>query len=431
MNQRFYQFVVIALLLTQMGVVMGLVSPNLSDTDLAVVSDQVHLPVVISTALIYLLMFVRLFMAPRRFLAGIQSIRLLLPLLLFTVMSAVWSTAPSMTMRRSLFFLLSTAVALILGTEFAIPELINLFGAASLIHIALCVVCMIFAPHFVYSPSDPHALKGLTTHKNVFGLELGLATLSLLLVPFPRLVRFRIPFSLLAFGMLLLSHSAGSLVATVAALCSIPLLLTLRLPGVQRVPILLGALFIAGGTGYWLFEHAELIPALLSKDATLTGRTELWSLILIAIRNHPLLGYGFDSFWQGLQGDSLTIISQVGWLVPTAHNGYLDLLLSIGWLGVALFIPFCLQTIRRCLSYAAEASRQVVRSASLFPFALLTFLLVYNLNESALLTRSGMPFMLWVAVSASIGIRQAARRTERVAAAVPSQFGPQYSAGAL
>ncbi len=431
MSHRLFQIAVVALFLTQMGVVMGIASPNLSDTDLAVVSDQVHLPVVISTILVYLLILIRLFVRPRRFLSGLSSIQLLLPLLAYTVLSVVWSTSPSITLRRSLFFVFSTLIALVLATEFDIPELVRLFAVASLIHIVLTGACMIFAPQFVHSPSDPNALKGLTTHKNVFGMEIALATLAFLLVPFRRMGFLRIPLALLAFAMLVLSHSTGSLVATLAALASIPLLLTVRLPIAQRVPVLLGSAVATAGFGYWLVEHAELLPALLSKDTTLTGRTELWSLILIAIKSHPVLGYGFDSFWQGLQGDSLTIISQVGWLVPTAHNGYLDLLLSAGWLGAILFLPFCVQTFYRTLHYAADTSSPGLESTELFPFALLVFLLVYNFNESALLTRSGMPFMLWVAVSASIGMRQLPARYKASALAGGSRSRQRYYARPL
>jgi exopolysaccharide production protein ExoQ len=141
---------------------------------------------------------------------------------------------------------------------------------------------------------------------------------------------------------------------------------------------------------------------LLSKDVTLTGRTELWSILLVSIQQRFWLGYGFDSFWQGLQGDSLNVIRAVGWLVPTAHNGYLDLLLSVGIIGLILFIPLLLQGIRRALHYAGQAQD----STRFFPALLLVFWLIYNLNESALLTRSGLPFFLFIAISTSLALHQ-------------------------
>ena len=97
----------------------------------------------------------------------------------------------------------------------------------------------------------------------------------------------------------------------------------------------------------------------------------------------------------GLQGESLAIIRSVGWLVPTAHDGYLDLLLSIGWTGSLLFLPLLLQSIRRALHAVAVDKG----SARYLPMAFLVFWLVYNLNESALITRSGIPFLLFVCFS--------------------------------
>lgn len=413
MNRQFYQAVIVALLLTQMGVIMGLASPGISDTDIDIVSSQVHLPVVISTAVLYLLVLSRLLSSPGRILSAIGSVKIFLPLIGFTVLSAAWSTDPSVTLRRAGFLVLTTLIALILAADFELTELIRMLAAASLIHIVLCAVFFAAAPHFLYSPSDPHSLKGLTTHKNIFGFEQGLATLAFLFVPFHRFEKLRLPLAGIAFILLILSHSAGSLVATMAALVCTPVLMIARFRFAQRVPLALGAAIFVSGAIYLLAANASLLPALLSKDATLTGRTELWGLILIAISHHPLLGYGFDSFWQGLQGDSLTIIRGVGWLVPTAHNGYLDLLLGTGYIGALLFLPTLLLTAVRAVRYAAENTHKVV-SVRYFPFAFLIFWLVYNLNESALLTRSGIQFLLFVAMSASLKLHSSAGRSPAI-----------------
>lgn len=428
MNPQIYRLVVVALFLTQMGVIMGLTSPGLSDTDLGVISNQIHLPVVISTALVYGVILSRLIAAPGKFFKAISSIYAFLPVLVFAVLSAAWSTDPSVTMRRAGFLLLTSVIALILGADFELSDLIRLFAFASLIHIVLCAGFFAVAPHFLYAPSDAHSLKGLTTHKNIFGLEQGLAVLAFLFVPFKRFEAFRLPLACIAFVLLILSHSAGSLVATLCGLAVVPLLIIGRFRPAHRVPLILGGMVLVCSTLYLLVINASLLPALLSKDPTLTGRTELWRLVLIAIDHRSWLGYGFDSFWQGLQGDSLTIIRGVGWLVPTAHNGYLDLLLGIGYAGAALFLPAILLTALRALRYSASSSMPVL-SARFFPFAFLIFWLVYNLNESALLTRSGIPFLLLVAISASLKMHHFAMQRSPVVAAEPFFYNDPLSLG--
>jgi exopolysaccharide production protein ExoQ len=72
----------------------------------------------------------------------------------------------------------------------------------------------------------------------------------------------------------------------------------------------------------------------LGRDPTLTGRTAIWTAVISLVR-HPLLGAGFESFWTG---DRLTrvwlLIKEPG--IQEAHNGYLEVYLNLGWIGVSL-----------------------------------------------------------------------------------------------
>ena len=72
----------------------------------------------------------------------------------------------------------------------------------------------------------------------------------------------------------------------------------------------------------------------LGRDPTLTGRTAIWSVTLSLVRS-PLLGTGFESFWLG---DRLQKVwdglNQNG--IQEAHNGYLEVYLNLGWVGVTL-----------------------------------------------------------------------------------------------
>ena len=403
-----YRAVVVGLFLTLMGVVMGVTSPDLADTDLGVVGNELHLPVIAASSLLYLFILARLFTRPQKMIRAAREILLFAPIVLFCILSATWSNDPSVTLRRALFLLLSTLVGLILGADFKIAGLVRLFATASLIHILLCAVYFVLSPHVLHSPSDPHSLKGLTTHKNIFGFEQGLALLAFLLVPFRRFTSLRVPLTIMAGGLLYLSHSSGALVSTAVAVASFPFLLIARFRGTQKIPLTIGALAIATAGVSILVKNATLLPALLSKDSTLTGRTQLWALVQVAINHHPLLGYGFDSFWQGLQGDSLTIIRGVGWLVPTAHNGYLDLLLGTGYLGALLFALPTIQTLFRALRYLTIERT----STKYFPIMFVIFWLISNLNESDLLTRTGIPLLFCVSFSAAIGLQIARARAE-------------------
>ena len=64
----------------------------------------------------------------------------------------------------------------------------------------------------------------------------------------------------------------------------------------------------------------------VSRDATLTGRTDIWAGLLPDVTQHPLFGYGFGSFWTAAR------IYQHD--IGEAHNGYLEVCLGLGFVGV-------------------------------------------------------------------------------------------------
>lgn len=71
----------------------------------------------------------------------------------------------------------------------------------------------------------------------------------------------------------------------------------------------------------------------VGRSATLTGRTGLWA-DLLRVSAHPLFGAGFESFWLGARLEELWGI--YWWRPNEAHNGYLEVFLNLGWIGVAL-----------------------------------------------------------------------------------------------
>jgi O-antigen ligase len=73
----------------------------------------------------------------------------------------------------------------------------------------------------------------------------------------------------------------------------------------------------------------------LGRGSTLSGRTVLWA-DLLAFDTNPLFGVGFESFWLGERLERLTGIF---FFIPNeAHNGYLEIYLTLGLIGVLLLI---------------------------------------------------------------------------------------------
>ena len=91
------------------------------------------------------------------------------------------------------------------------------------------------------------------------------------------------------------------------------------------VSFCLFALFANSGGG--------LVEA-VGKNQTLTGRTEIWHQVLGLARN-PVFGSGFESFWLGDRVKAMWD-NNVGDRLNEAHNGYLEVYLNLGWIGLTL-----------------------------------------------------------------------------------------------
>ncbi|OLD32160.1 MAG: hypothetical protein AUI49_03885 [Candidatus Rokubacteria bacterium 13_1_40CM_2_68_13] len=84
--------------------------------------------------------------------------------------------------------------------------------------------------------------------------------------------------------------------------------------------------------GLFLNSDAGLVQA-MGRNSTLTGRTQLWEELL-RMTADPWFGTGFESFWLGERAKWMW--ENHWWHPNQAHNGYLEIFLNLGWLGVAL-----------------------------------------------------------------------------------------------
>lgn len=75
---------------------------------------------------------------------------------------------------------------------------------------------------------------------------------------------------------------------------------------------------------------------LIGKDPTLTGRTDIWYLVLSETKNNLLTGVGFQSFW--IPEHLSKIILFQYWIPNQSHNGYVDIILETGIIGLLLFV---------------------------------------------------------------------------------------------
>lgn len=126
---------------------------------------------------------------------------------------------------------------------------------------------------------------------------------------------------------------------------------TLRIWGASSrrlgVPLAFAAL---GATAALAAVHTVAIPLLLGtagKDSTLTSRTSIWAGVLEAIDKHPWIGYGAGGVWGNPAAEpGRSILRGLGFTVYHSHNGFLEILLLFGVVGLALIIWLYASTVQ-------------------------------------------------------------------------------------
>jgi O-antigen ligase len=136
---------------------------------------------------------------------------------------------------------------------------------------------------------------------------------------------------------------------------------------------------------------AEIL-ALLGRDTTLTGRTDIWQAVWQSILKRPMLGYGFAGFWIGMKGEAINVIASVLWDVPHAHNGFLEIMLQLGVIGMAIFI---LSYLRACSRAWTMIRSQYIEQA-IWPIFALFLILICNLDENTLLSFNGIFWVIYI-----------------------------------
>lgn len=396
----FERLFAIALLLYSMGVVTGLTLPYLVADDLENVSTNLHVPIVAAQVALFACGALLVLTRWRRVLGAAKVVWPLVLLTALVPMSAAWSPLPGVTLRRSILFVASTIMAIYLGERYTMDKFARLLAQTICLMMAAIVILYFIAPAYVLDPSYAGAWKGLSARKNVFGEYMAVAVVLLLLVRFRSLRRLRFVFLALAGVLLFLSHSATSLASCALIVAAMPLWRLGRLEGKQRAPLyILGALVFLPA-GYFLLENTVVLLHLVGRDPTLTGRTKLWAMVLTAIQKRPLLGYGYDSFWTGLKGESLDILIGTGWLVPSAHNGFLELGLGLGLVGWCAFLYAFVQSFRRGIEYI----RSEPGPLAFWPVTFFCFFVVHNMGESDLLTRCTLSFITFVVIATALAL---------------------------
>ena len=391
---------VVVLLLTSMGIVVGITRPYEAETDPSAITAPVHVTDVVIQTVVQVWGALLILSRGRQMLKALQTVWPLLALVTFAVLSTAWSSRPELTLRRSAVLFVSMLLAVYIGERFTVDEQVTLVAQTfCVMMIAIVILRFASSKYVVDYVSHPGAWKGLSGYKNAFGQYMATASLLFLVTRFRRLPWTRYAFLAAGLAMLLLAQSAASTLCFLLIAPLIPLWRSNRITGKQRLPA-----FTAIGIGlftamYAFTTHSDRAFALLGRNSNMTGRSELWSNVWTAVMRHPFLGYGYDTFWAGL-GEALEVRMGIGWMAQRSDNGYLDFALGLGFVGIVLLACAIVWSFKNAMDYLGYEQQ----SFALWPITYLAFYLLHNLSESTLLARGGLPDLLFMSTATALAV---------------------------
>jgi O-antigen ligase len=261
--------------------------------------------------------------------------------------SVFLSSDPGTSMRRVVATVLVAAVT---ASLMLLPrnqtELARWFSISAIGLLAVCYLGILIVPHLsMHLASDlmeqqlAGDWRGSFGHKN---LAAGMMAMLLFIgIYVARSGAWVSGITIIALSALFLVNTTGK---SSLALCVLVLLLSSLLSTIRslwlRIIVFLTPLVLLNvfSVGTVMSDTLADIVKRLPFDTSFTGRTDVWTFAVEALRLRLFTGYGFEAFWGGSEMRNLP--EGMEWTATAAHshNGYLDTALGIGLPGLALLI---------------------------------------------------------------------------------------------
>jgi O-antigen ligase len=361
----------------------------------------------INTVLITIILMVSLVLSIRYRDAIVPAIPGMIPVLCFlalAVASTMWSDYPLISLRRSGTAIATAIWGAYLATRFGLRDVIVLFAQAIFIVAVASLLVGLAFPAITYDLNDlagPGGLlgwRGVFDSKNTLGIimTMGAVTMLYLSISPGMPWRNKVPWAigiLLCTTLLYLSQSRTSWVAALVGVATCFVVrMTYRRPAVSLV-VVAWLVLLAVPAVLFVLNDLGTMTSLIGKDATLTGRVDLWQLVLPYGDKRPWLGYGYGAFWN----DDSPMTQEI-WRIlnsykpPHAHNGWIETYLELGFTGCIVVAIQMLQM----LFASARASNQGRDVDAPYILLVLVLMMLFNLVESDLIRAPALfwPFLI-------------------------------------
>jgi exopolysaccharide production protein ExoQ len=349
-------------------------------------------------------------------------------LAIFVLASAAWSVSSEATVRSGVQYLVFIITAIGVSGTLDGDDFMDLLAKVCFLSAIASMILLIVSPESVIGEFAGD-FRGVFPQKNPLGQAMAMGALASLhgILTSRRRRFFRIVMLTTVTLVTARASSATSLL-TIALFILLGLTTKIMEKRGSAASILIGCtLVLAVPVALMsLFDGGALL-GMMGKDATLTGRTDIWEYVIPDIYQRPLLGWGYAAFWTADNPAAWKISDILRWWVPQAHNGVLEILLSVGFVGLVFYVFL----LGRTWSLSLKCMRTADRQMGVTCFLLCIGIVVVGVSENVLIYTGGISFLFfttgfyceravsmsaqrarWSNVSGPVGV-EAARRAYR------------------
>lgn len=316
----------------------------------------------------------------------------LMVLLSFALLSVAWSGFPFIALKRWFRDLGNYLVVLVILSDPRPLEAVRTVIRRLcylLVPLSIVLIKYYISLSRQYSPwSGQTEYVGVATSKNMLGvvcLVSGIYFFWDTVTRWPerkkrrtrRIILVNVAFMAMTVWLL---HLASSATSTVCFVLGCLVITGVHSKAGKRHPSLLKILaplsFLLYLTLSLAFGMSGALNRAVGRSANFTDRSQIWQALL-SLHTNPAVGTGYESFWLGSRLQWLWYAAGL-WGVNEAHNGYLEIYLELGAIGLFLLGAFLIASYRKICRGLKPSS-----SLGSLTLALWTILLFYNVTEAA------------------------------------------------
>lgn len=352
---------------------------------------------VVYTSLLFVIFILIYIKEKINLIIAIQNNKAIFLFIIIMIVTILTSLNRSKTFKSVIMISMATFFAICLSLIYDKRSFYSIISKYYIVSICFSIVFIFFFPQRGMMNYYGEILPiGVYSHKNVLSRYMIVGSILLFNMAIYSKVIFKkyiyIVFSVLSICLVIASKSTTGIIY-ISILFIVNCLFILKKLAVEKYVKLVYVWVIFFNIYIYISSSSTILSVLnniklFGKNLTFTGRISIWGYAINKIFCKPILGYGFDVFWESSLIRN-NFYSMYGFIPPHAHNGYIGILLDGGVILLLIVIFIICSVIKKSKNIYKNMENRI-------SILIMTFILLINIMEAAFFSNSS--YLFWIII---------------------------------